>query len=57
MVIGVIFTLVLLFLFPVLFEKLNIPGYEVFTARNIFAKVGELLSYFFEIGGLVDFGG
>lgn len=39
MIIGLILTVVLLLVFPLIFQKLNIPGYEVFTASSIFARV------------------
>jgi len=39
MIIGLILTAVLLLVFPLVFQKLNIPGYEVFTASSIFARV------------------
>jgi hypothetical protein len=36
MILGVIMTIVFLFIFPVLFKKLNVPGYEQYNAQNIF---------------------
>jgi len=47
MIIGIILTLILLFVFPLIFKKLQIPGYEIFTTGAIFAKVGDILSYLF----------
>jgi hypothetical protein len=43
MIIGIILTMVLLFLFPYVFQFLSVPGYKVYTAQNIFQKAGEIL--------------
>jgi len=36
MVLGIFLTLIFLFVFPVIFKKLELPGYEAYTAQNIF---------------------
>jgi len=38
MIIGILFTIVLLFLCPVLFKAMNVPGYQNYTPQNIFGK-------------------
>ncbi|MBS8121584.1 hypothetical protein [Candidatus Vampirococcus lugosii] len=43
MILGIILSFLLLFVFPIVFERLKIPGYEVYTAQNIFNKSGELI--------------
>lgn len=45
MIIGIILTMVLLFLFPYVFQFLSVPGYKVYTAQNIFQKAGEILQW------------
>jgi hypothetical protein len=52
MIIWLLFTAFLLFVFPLLFKLINIPDYEFFTAGNIFRRVGEILQYIFQLGGL-----
>ncbi len=52
MIIGLLFTAFLLFIFPLLFKLIQIPDYEFFTARNIFARVWEIIQYVFQIWGL-----
>ena len=36
MVIGIFLTLLFLFIFPIIFKKLELPGYQAYTAQNIF---------------------
>lgn len=43
-------TVALLFVFPILFKYIGVQGYEVFTAENIFNRVGELLQGILNIG-------
>ena len=50
MILGILLTLVLLFIFPFLFETLGVNGYEVYTAKNIFARAGEILSSTLDFG-------
>lgn len=53
MIIGVILTMFLLTFFPILFEQLHVAGYELYTAKNIFARAGEILSSLLQLGDLV----
>lgn len=43
MILGVILCIILLFLFPTLFNRFQIPGYQAYTAKNIFKKSTELI--------------
>jgi len=43
MVIGLLLTLILLFIFPYVFQYMNLTGYKLYTARNIFNRAGELI--------------
>lgn len=43
MIVGVFLTLFLLFIFPIVFKRIQLPGYEAYTANNIFAHVSYLL--------------
>jgi hypothetical protein len=49
MIIWLLFTALLLFVFPLLFKLINIPDYEFFSARSIFQRVGEILQYIFQL--------
>lgn len=40
---GVVLTIVFLFVMPLVFQKLQIRGYEYYSAKNIFARVGEIM--------------
>lgn len=50
MVLGIFLTLIFLFIFPVLFKKLGVPGHEAYTAQNIF----KFTSWF--LRSILDFG-
>lgn len=43
MIVGILFTLLLLFLFPILFKQLEVQWYQIYTAENIFKKAWELI--------------
>jgi len=42
-ILWIIFSIFLLFLFPILFQKFQMPWYKIYTAQNIFAKAGQLI--------------
>lgn len=44
-------TIVFLFIFPVLFKKLQVPGYEQYNAQNIFKTAGNLIYGLFGFAG------
>lgn len=43
MILGVIFAIFLLLVFPILFQRLKITWYKVYTAQNIFKKASDLI--------------
>ena len=45
MMIGVILTIVFLIIFPLFLKQLWVINYEIFTAPNIFNRVGQILNY------------
>lgn len=45
MIIWLLLSLILLFLFPIVFQYMNITGYSMYTARNIFHRAGELIQW------------
>ncbi|MFZ2151209.1 MAG: hypothetical protein WAZ12_02485 [Candidatus Absconditicoccaceae bacterium] len=53
MIIGIIFTIVLMFLFPMIFKWMNVKGYENYSAKNIFNRSGELIKYVFQLGDVI----
>ncbi len=42
-IVWLILTIFLLFVFPIVFQKLHIPWYKVYTAKNIFKKASDIL--------------
>lgn len=53
MLIGVILTVILLFLFPTIFRLMNVPSYDIYTPKNIFNKAGELINQAFKLGDII----
>jgi len=53
MIIGVILTIFLLTIFPVVFRQLKVSGYEVYTAKNVFERAGEIVNQLFKFGQVV----
>ena len=50
MILWIFMTLIFLFAFPILFKRLNVPGYKAYTASNIFDRSTELISALFVFG-------
>lgn len=53
MIIGIIFTIVLMFLFPMIFKWMNVKWYENYSAKNIFNRSWELIKYVFQLGDVI----
>jgi len=53
MIIGVIMTIFLLTVFPVIFRQLKVSGYEVYTAKNVFERAWDIINKFFQFGQIV----
>ena len=53
MVIWIIFTVVLLYFFPLVFKRIWLENYEKYTAKSIFAKAGTVLSTVFELKDVI----
>lgn len=43
MILWIILSFFLLFIFPFAFQRLEIPWYEIYTAKNVFDKASELI--------------
>ena len=56
MIIWIFLTAALLFLFPLIFRRIWISDYEKYTAKNIFAKAGTILSSLFELKDVIKDG-
>lgn len=52
MIIGLIITILLLFLVPYLFVMLGLPWAELFNASNVLLRVRQILNYLLNFGGL-----
>lgn len=53
MVIGLILCLVFLFVFPVLFKKAKVEGFEYYTPKNVFIRAWELTRELFSLSDIV----
>ncbi len=56
MVLGIFLTLIFLFVFPILFKKLWLPGHEAYTAQNIFKFTSGFLRSILDFGKEVSTG-
>lgn len=54
MIIGIILTVILLFIFPSVFRLMSIPGYEKYTPKNIFNRAGEIINIGFQLGNFIE---
>lgn len=50
MILGIIMTIAFLFIFPLIFKRIQLPGYEVYTASNVFKQAGVLIRGLFLFG-------
>lgn len=53
MIIGVILTVLLLFLIPVVLRWMKVPQYDIYTPTNIFSRAGELVNKLFNLGNII----
>ena len=53
MLIGVILTILLLFLIPTLLRLMNVKKYDVYTPTNIFNRAGQLVNWLFNLGNII----
>jgi hypothetical protein len=44
MIIGIILTILLLFLVPFVLKVMKVPKYDVYTPVNVFNRAGELVN-------------
>ncbi len=53
MIIGVILTIVLLFLVPTILRWMKVPSYDLYTPTNVFGRAGELINGLFDLGDII----
>lgn len=53
MIIGVILSLLLLFLVPTVLRAVNVPSYDNYSAKNVFVRVGDVINYILKFGNVV----
>ena len=53
MIIGVILTIVLLFLVPLVLRLMKVPKYDIYTPVNVFGRAGELVNSLFGLGNVI----
>ena len=56
MIIGIILTIFLLTVFPIIFQQLKVTGYQEYTAKNVFSRAGDIINQLFKFGQLVKDG-
>ena len=54
MIIGVILTILLLFLIPTVLRWMRVPEYDTYTPANIFSRAGELVNWLFKLGNVIQ---
>lgn len=47
---GIVLTIVFLFIMPIVFQKLEIRWYQYYSAKNIFARAGEIMQWILDVG-------
>ncbi|HMS91473.1 MAG TPA: hypothetical protein PKC87_04595, partial [Candidatus Absconditabacterales bacterium] len=50
---GVILTILLLFLVPLVLKWMKVPKYDVYTPANVFSRAGELVNSLFNLGNII----
>ncbi len=50
MILGILMTLAFLFIFPLLFKSMKVPGYEVYTAQSIFKQATAVIKMVLNFG-------
>jgi len=53
MIIGVILTVLLLFLVPLVLRLMKVPKYDIYTPVNVFSRAGELVNGLFNLGNVI----
>ena len=49
MITGIVLSLILLFFFPILLEKIGTDSAGIYTAKNVFARAGEIINWFLSL--------
>lgn len=53
MIIGIILTILLLFLVPTVLRRMKVPKYDVYTPTNVFSRAGVLINDLFNLGNVI----
>ena len=53
MIIGVILSLLLLFLVPTVLRVMNGPSYDNYSAKNVFMRAGDVVNYILKLGNVI----
>jgi len=54
MIIGIVLTILLLFLVPTVLKWMNVPNHDIYTPRNVFDKAGDVLNSIFRLGNTIQ---
>lgn len=53
MIIGVLLSVVLLFFVPTVLRAVNVPSYEAYSAKHVFVRVGDVITYILKLGNVI----
>ena len=53
MIMGIFLSVLLLFMFPLIFKRVGLDNYEEYTAKNIFNKAWELINKTFHLKDII----
>ncbi|MCK9466984.1 MAG: hypothetical protein M0P94_01520 [Candidatus Absconditabacterales bacterium] len=53
MIVGIFLSVLLLFMFPLIFKRVGLDNHEEYTAKNIFNKAGELINKTFHLKDII----
>lgn len=53
MIIGMIMTVLLLFLVSPILKLMHVPQYTTYTSKNVINKAGDVLEYIFKLGNVI----
>lgn len=53
MIVGIFLSVLLLFMFPLIFKRVGLDNYEEYTAKNIFNKAWELINKTFHLKDII----
>jgi formate hydrogenlyase subunit 3/multisubunit Na+/H+ antiporter MnhD subunit len=53
MIIGIILSLLLLFMVPTVLRAMNVPSYESYSAKHVFVRAWDVINYILKLGNVI----